>query len=367
MPRHVLEPRFQVEYLSILDPDCQLDKALEPVLDDELLLKLYRHMLLARRFDEFQVKLQHQGRLGTFAPSSGQEAAQLGAVAALRDADWVVPSFREMPAALWRGAPLAQLLLYNAGYNEGADPGEASRTLPVSIPVGSQIPHAVGLAYAAHYHGRDDVALTFFGDGATSEGDFHEALNFAGVFNTPTIFLCQNNQWAISVPREHQSHTKTLAQKAIAYGMPGLQVDGNDLLAVYAATCEAVERARKGDGPTLIECFTYRLSPHTTADDPHRYRNKEEEESWKKCEPLRRFRHYLEGKGLLEEEAVVSMEATIRDEINQAWESTEQRMQTMTDSAVIFDHHYAEMPPYLELQRRDFVAGHKDVEGSEHG
>lgn len=363
MPRHVLEPRFQVEHLSILDSDCQLDKALEPLLDDELLVKLYRHMLLARRFDEFQLKLQHQGRLGTFAPSSGQEAAQLGAVAALRQEDWVVPSFREMPAALWRGAAMEQLLLYNAGYNEGADPGVDPHTLPISIPVGSQIPHAVGLAYAAQYQGRDDVALVFFGDGATSEGDFHEALNFAGVFTTPTIFLCQDNQWAISVPRELQSHTKTLAQKAIAYGIPGLQVDGNDLLAVYAAASEAVERARQGNGPTLIECYTYRLAPHTTADDPHRYRNKEEEEAWKKCDPLQRYRHYLEGKGLLDDEVVDTMEGAIREEINQAWQSVEQRMKQLSDPTVIFDHHYATIPPYLEQQRQSFIAAREKEQG----
>lgn len=367
MPRQIMEPPFQVEHLSILDSDCQLDKELEPQLDEVILSRLYLYMLLARRFDEFEVKLQRQGRIGTFAPSRGQEAAQLGAVAALRDDDWVVPSFREMPAALWRGAKMEQLLLYNSGYNEGGDPGEGARTLPMSIPVGSQIPHAVGLAYAGRFKGSDEVALTFFGDGATSEGDFHEALNFAGVFNTPTIFLCQNNQWAISIPREHQSHAKTLAQKAIAYGIPGIQVDGNDLLAVYVATSEAVQRARRGDGPTLIECFTYRMAPHTTADDPHRYRNAEEEEAWNKCDPLRRFRHYLETKGLLDDEAVAEMETAIKEDIGLAWDKTEAWINSLTDVSVIFDHQYAEMHSYLAKQKEAFVEGQEQSAGGSHG
>jgi TPP-dependent pyruvate/acetoin dehydrogenase alpha subunit len=275
----------------------------------------------------------------------------------------VVPSFREVPAAIWRGTPLQQLLLYNAGYNEGADPGEGARTLPVAIPVASQIPHAVGLGYAARYRGGDEVALVFFGDGATSEGDFHEGLNFAGVFSTPTILLCQNNQWAISLPREQQSHTRTLAQKAVAYGVPGLQVDGNDLLAVYVATLEAVERARRGEGPTLIECTTYRMTPHTTADDPGRYRDEEEVKAWKKCDPLRRMRHYLEQKGLLDEPAQASLDESIAGELKQAWSDAEKRIASFDDPAVIFDHHYAEMPPYLASQRDAFIETQGDGDG----
>ncbi len=358
MPRQVIEPQYRIEYLSILDSECRLDQELEPELDDNTLKHFYRTMLLARRFDEFQLKLQHQGRLGTFAPSSGQEAAQLGAVAALRKEDWVVPSFRELAAYLWRGTKLDQILLYFDGYNEGADPGEGSRDLPTAIPVATQIPHAVGLSYAARYRGSDEVAMVFFGDGATSEGDFHEGLNFAGVFTTPTIFVCQNNQWAISVPREHQTHSKTLAQKALAYGIPGIQVDGNDILAVYAAASEAVERARKGKGPTLIELLTYRLAAHTTADDPKRYRNKDEEEAWKKCDPLRRFRRYMEDKGLLDSGAVAEMEKEIDEEMKQAWRRAETRMAELTDPTVIFDHQFAEMPAYLQEQHEAFIALH---------
>ncbi len=367
MPRHPIEPLYRVEYLSILGSDGQLDAELEPTLDDDTLKRFYRTMLLARRFDEFQLKLQRQGRLGTFAPSSGQEASQLGAVAPLRKEDWVVPSFRELAAYLWRGTKLDQILLYFDGYNEGAEPGEDTRDLPTAIPVGTQIPHAVGLSYAARYRGRDEVAMVFFGDGATSEGDFHEGLNFAGVFNTPTIFVCQNNQWAISMPREHQTHSKTLAQKALAYGIPGIQVDGNDVLAVYAAAKEAVERARSGEGPTLLECITYRLAAHTTADDPKRYRSKEEEEAWKQCDPLRRFRRYLEDKGLLDDSTVETMEQEIEQELKQAWQRAEKRMAELTDPTVIFDHQFAEMPPYLQEQRDAFVALHTGKKESKDG
>jgi pyruvate dehydrogenase E2 component (dihydrolipoamide acetyltransferase) len=210
--------------------------------------------VLARRLDERMLALQRQGRIGTFAPVSGQEAAQIGAVAALEEHDWFVPSFRESAAAIWRGTPLKQILLYNAGYNEGAAVPDDAHDLPIAIPVATQIPHAVGLAYAVRYRDTGAVAIAFFSDGATSEGDFHEALNFAGVFGAPTIFLCQNNQWAISVPRERQTRSRTLAQKALTYGVPGIQVDGNDVLAVLAATREAAARARDGEGPTLIEC-----------------------------------------------------------------------------------------------------------------
>ena len=268
MPRTRLEPRFHVDYLSILDSDGNLDAALEPELSAEDLKRLYRAMVLGRLLDERMVRLQRQGRIGTFAPIKGQEASQMGSVFCLRPTDWMVPSFRETAAMIWRGWSIEKVLLFFAGYLEGAQPAPDQRDLPVSIPVATQIPHAVGLAYAAQYRGDDAVVMTYFGDGATSEGDFHEALNFAGVWHVPVIFVCQNNQWAISVPLKKQTHSRTIAEKALAYGFPGIQVDGNDVLAVYAAGREAVARARTGDGPTLIECVTYRLGMHTTADDP---------------------------------------------------------------------------------------------------
>src|SRR5215510_5147737 len=311
MPRTPLEPRFTVDYLSILDAEGNLDASLEPDLSATELKRLYRAMLLARRLDERMVRLQRQGRIGTFAPIKGQEASQLGSVAVLRPTDWVVPSFRETAGLIWGGGPIEKLLLFFAGHLEGGQPAPDQRDLPITIPVSTQLPHAVGLAYAAQYRQDDVVVMVYFGDGATSEGDFHEALNFAGVWHVPVVFVCQNNQWAISVPLKKQTNSKTIAQKALAYGLPGIQVDGNDLLAVYAATREAVGRARAGDGPTLIECVTYRLGVHTTADDPTKYRTEEEVKAWERKDPLTRFAAYLEKRGLLEPGLDEQVEAEI--------------------------------------------------------
>jgi len=353
MPREPIDLRCQVEYLSILDAEGNLDESLVPEVAEDLLPRMHRAMLLARRFDERMLKLQRQGHIGTFAPVSGQEASQIGAMAALRDDDWLVPSFRETAAAIWRGTPLSALLLYNAGYNEGAAVPEDAHDLPIAIPVASQIPHAVGLAYAARYRETDQLAITFFGDGATSEGDFHEALNFAGVFATPTIFLCQNNQWAISVPREHQTHSRTLAQKALSYDVPGIQVDGNDLLAVLAATREAAERARGGEGPTMIECMTYRLSLHTTADDPSKYRDDEEVKEWQRRDPIPRIQGYLKDRGLLDDGEIERLEEAVGGEIDEAWKETERTMERLGDPLDLFAHNYAELPAYLREQREE--------------
>jgi pyruvate dehydrogenase E1 component alpha subunit len=347
MPRRPLEPRFTIEHLSILDSEGNLDTALEPEIPPAELKKLYRAMLLGRRLDERMVRLQRQGRIGTFAPIKGQEAAQLGSIAALRATDWMVPSFRETAAMLWRGWPIEKLLLFFAGYVEGGQPAPDQHDLPITIPVSTQLPHAVGLAYAAQYRGDDNVVMAYFGDGATSEGDFHEAMNFAGVWHVPVVFVCQNNQWAISVPLKKQTHSRTLAQKALAYGFPGIQIDGNDLLAVYAASREAVERARAGDGPTLIECVTYRLGVHTTADDPTKYRSQEEVDAWERKDPLTRLRGYLEKKNLLED----ALEQQIDDQISEAvrrFEST-----PPADPLTMFDHVYAELPPHLTAQRAE--------------
>ncbi|HEY4911816.1 MAG TPA: pyruvate dehydrogenase (acetyl-transferring) E1 component subunit alpha, partial [Methylomirabilota bacterium] len=296
MPRTLIEPQSPIERLSILDSEGNLDTALEPKLAADDVKRLYRAMVLGRRLDERMLKLQRQGRIGTFAPIKGQEAAQIGSVFTLRPGDWLVPSFRETGAMLWRGWPIEKILSLYAGRLEGSSPGPEQRDLPVTIPVATQLPHAVGLAYGIQYRGEDAVVMTYFGDGATSEGDFHEACNFAGVWHVPVVFVCQNNQWAISVPLKKQTNSRTIAQKAIAYGFPGIQVDGNDVLAVYAASREAVDRAQAGEGPTLIECVTYRLGVHTTADDPTKYRTDEEVKAWEQKDPLTRFRAYLEKK-----------------------------------------------------------------------
>ncbi|WP_462329993.1 pyruvate dehydrogenase (acetyl-transferring) E1 component subunit alpha [Thiohalocapsa halophila] len=351
MPREQIDLRYQVPRLSVLDEDGGFDEDVAPEVADDLLTRMHRAMLLARRFDERMLELQRQGRIGTFAPVSGQEAAQVGAMAALTDDDWLVPSFREFAAAIWRGTPLTQLLLYNAGYNEGGAVPDGAHDLPIAIPVATQIPHAVGLAYAARYRDTGAVAITFFGDGATSEGDFHEALNFAGVFTAPVIFLCQNNQWAISVPREHQTQSRTLAQKALAYGVPGIQVDGNDVLAVLAATREAAERARNGDGPTMIECVTYRLSVHTTADDPSKYRSDEEVEAWRRRDPIPRLQRHLQSRGLLSDDDLDTLEDTLKGEIDDAWSETQADMERLDGPETMFEHHYAELPRYLREQR----------------
>jgi pyruvate dehydrogenase E1 component alpha subunit len=350
MPRIALEPRFQVEYLSILDSDGNLDTALEPKLADTDLRSLYRSMLLGRRLDERMVRLQRQGRIGTFAPTKGQEAAQVGSIYTLRPTDWMVPSFRETAAMIWRGWPIEKLLLFFAGHLEGGQPAPDQHDLPITIPVATQLPHAVGLAYAAQYRGDDVVVMAYFGDGATSEGDFHEALNFAGVWHVPVVFVCQNNQWAISVPLKKQTHSRTIAQKALAYGLPGIQVDGNDVLAVYAAAREAVDRARAGDGPTLIECVTYRLGVHTTADDPTKYRSDAEVAMWEQKDPLTRFKAYLEKRNLLED----GLEQRVDDEIADAIRRFE--AVPAPDPLTMFDHVYAELPPNLAAQRDELAA-----------
>ena len=350
MPRTLIEPQFPTERLSILDGDGKLDAKLEPKLSPEDLKRLYRAMVLSRRLDERMLKLQRQGRIGTFAPIKGQEASQLGSVFTLKPTDWMVPSFRETAAMVWRGWPIEKILALFAGRLEGGQPGPEQHDLPITIPVATQLPHAVGIAYGIQYRDEDAVVMAYFGDGATSEGDFHEAANFAGVWHVPVVFVCQNNQWAISVPLKKQTNSRTIAQKASAYGFPGIQVDGNDVLAVYAASLEAVERARSGHGPTLIECVTYRLGVHTTADDPTKYRTDEEVKFWEQKDPLTRFRAYLEKKKLLE----ASLEDQVDEEIARAVE----RFEAMppADPLAMFDHAYAELPPDLAAQRAELAA-----------
>jgi len=354
MPRKKIDLKYDIDYLSILDKDGEVDSDLEPDIDDDRLLDLHRAMLLGRRFDERMLKLQRSGKIGTFAPIQGQEASQLGAVACLKEEDWLVPSFRETAAEIWRGKAMENVLLAYAGFNEGAHVPKGVNNLPVSVPVGAQTLHAAGIGYAMKLKGKKEVAMVFFGDGATSEGDFHEAMNFSGVFRTPTIYVCQNNHWAISIKRSHQTRSETIAQKALAYGMPGIQADGNDVLAVYAAAKEAADRARSGDGPTLIECVTYRMSVHTTADDPKRYRSDKEVEKWKTRDPIDRFQKYLKGKDLLSDDKIETLESGIKDEIKAAVKDWEKRMAELTDPSCMFDDMYAELPPYLAEQKEAF-------------
>lgn len=355
MPRDEINISGKVEYLSILNASGELDADLEPDIGPETLLKLYRTMVLGRKFDERLLNLQRQGRIGTFPPASGQEAAHLGAAAVLEPSDWFVPAFRETAAEIWRGRLLESVILYYNGFNEGAHIPPDRNDLPLSVPVASQILHAVGLAWAAKYRRTDRIAMVFFGDGASSQGDFHEGLNFAGVFQVPVVFICQNNQWAISIPRAKQTRSETIAQKALAYGIAGIQVDGNDILAVYAAAQEAAQRARSGGGPTLIECVTYRLAVHTTADDPRRYRTDAEVAQWQQREPISRFQKYLTSKGLLSEEKNAAIESAVLDEIQAAVDRAEAQMKAMGDPMDMFDHAYAELPPILQAQKEELA------------
>ncbi|MCU0564573.1 MAG: pyruvate dehydrogenase (acetyl-transferring) E1 component subunit alpha [Desulfobacterales bacterium] len=357
MPKTRIPLPDGIDHLAILDETGTLDAALEPKIAPEVLLRLHHVMLLARRFDERLLSLQRQGRIGTFPPIAGQEAAHLGAAAVLRPDDWMVPAFREMAADIWRGRPLDSIIVYNNGFGEGGRIPAERNDMPISIPVGSQILHAVGIAWGMKYRAAGQVAMAFFGDGATSQGDFHEGLNYAGVFELPAVFVCQNNQWAISIPRTRQTRSRTLAQKAHAYGIAGVQVDGNDLLAVYAAAEEAAQRARSGGGPTLIECVTYRMAVHTTADDPKRYRSDAEVESWRRKDPLTRFQVYLKAKGLLSDADVTAEEERVAAEIQAAVDRAEEQMTQLGDPLHMFEHAYAEMPPYLKEQR-DEVARH---------
>ena len=352
MGRKRIEPsNCTIDYLSILDEYGNLDTGLEPEIPPEMHLKMLRAMLLGRRFDERLLDLQRQGRIGTYPPTKGQEAAHIGSAILLKDSDWFVPSFREMAAEIMRGRTMESALLYFNGYNEGTIVPEGSKDLPMAVPVASQILHAVGLAWAAKYRQTGEVVMAFFGDGATSEGDFHEGLNCAAVYQAPVVFVCQNNQWAISVPLARQTHSETLAQKAIAYGMPGIQVDGNDILAVYAAAKEAVDRARDGGGPTLIECVTYRIMMHTTSDDPKKYRSEEEVECWRQRDPLIRYRKYLLQKNLITEQQLIALEEEIKQDIQAAVERAEKRMQELGDPLDQFDHLFAEMPPRLRKHK----------------
>jgi pyruvate dehydrogenase E1 component alpha subunit len=298
--------------------------------------------------------LQRQGRIGTYLPARGHEAAVLGSVYPLRPTDWLVPVWREWAAYVWRGWPLENLILLYAGLTEGTSVPAGIRDLPVCVPMGTHVPHAVGLACAARARREDSVVLCYFGDGASSEGITQEAMNFAGVFQAPIVFVCVNNQWAISMPRSRQTRAKTLAHRALAYGFPGVQADGNDLLAMVAITREAVARAREGGGPTLIEAVTYRLTGHSTADDPKKYREEAEVQAWEAREPLPRLRRYLEAKGLVDDALHARFEAEVDAEVRAAIERAEARMQAARPLDM-FDYVYAERPAEVEAQRREFA------------
>ncbi len=290
----------KTQRLEILSPEGCIDAAVSVDVPEPVLLDIYRKMVEIRLFDERAIKLQRQGRLGTYPQILGQEASQVIPALCLEPRDWLVPTYRGQGAYYARGMQLRYSLLYWAGDDRGVRFGQ-ERDMIFSIPVGTHLTQVAGLAWASKLKGDGSVALTYLGDGTSSKGDFHEALTFAGQFKLPAIYVIENNHWAISVPRERQAAAKTLAQKAHGYGVFGLQVDGNDPLAVWAAATRAIARARAGQGPSVIECETYRLGHHTTADDATRYRSSAEVEAWKRKDPVPRLRRYLEKRGLWDE------------------------------------------------------------------
>jgi pyruvate dehydrogenase E1 component alpha subunit len=337
--------------LSLLDPDGKLrdDPPRVPILPDEEILAAYRLMVLSRQADDWAVSLNRQGRMATYPPNKGQEANAVGSVLALREDDWLVPSFRELGALIAKGIPLERIYMYWYGNEQGSNLSpEIYHTMPIAIPVGSQPLHAVGIAYAEKMKASGRIVLTFMGEGATSQGAVHEAFNLAGVWNVGVIFYVQNNQWAISLPTEKQTGSRTLAEKACAYGFESIRVDGNDLLAVYAAASLGARIARENSRPVLIEGFTYRLGAHTTADDPKLYRDERQVESWRGKDPLLRLERYLLHTGLITEKDRDEMAGAALEEAKRAFERAEdEAVPSLEDT---YRYTFASMPPVLERQ-----------------
>ncbi len=353
---------MEVTYRQYLSAEGKLAGEVPEFANDPSELKaLYRAMVLTRVFDEKAVALQRTGRLGTFASSLGQEAVSIGAASAMRPEDVFLPSFREQGGQLWRGVTLEELLLYWGGDERGSNFARPLEDFPVSIPVSSHLPHAVGAALAFQLRKEPRVAVAICGDGGTSKGDFYEALNMAGVWRVPAVFVVNNNQWAISVPRTAQTAAQTLAQKAVAVGIPSEQVDGNDVIAVKAAVSDALERARQGDGPTLIEALTYRLSDHTTADDAHRYRSDEEVSAHWRQEPVARLRTYLVERNDWSKTDEEQLLLNCHGRVDAAVQAVE--AMPPTDVTGIFDHLFGELPTDLKIQREEAasLAGGRDA------
>src|SRR6266849_9156969 len=344
--------RFEVRRRAYLAADGTVLRSLPRfAADTGLLVALYRAMVLARTFDLKAVSLQRTGRLGTYAAALGQEGAAVGVASAMRTEDVLVPSYRDSAALLWRGVKMEEILLFWGGDERGNDSSGPAHDFPPCIPVGSQAPHAAGVAYAFKLRKQPRVAVCLFGDGATSKGDVYEAMNFAGVHKLPVVFVAVNNQWAISVPLRLQTASETLAQKAIAAGFIGEQVDGNDIVAMHAAAEEAIEAARSGRGPRFIEAVTYRLGDHTTADDAARYRPTEEVQARWKEEPIARLRSFLAGQNAWSKTDEEQLSAECQQQIDAAVERyldvKPQPPETM------FDHLYAELPRAYAAQRRE--------------
>lgn len=356
MPK-VMELKQGAEMFQILNENGEIVGGQQtPDLSDEELKDIYSWMLKIRTFDGRAIKLNRQGRLGFYAPMAGQEACQIASMAALKKSDMLYPSYRDVGTAMYHGLPMENVFLNSRGQITGMKTPEGVNAYPPQIIIAAQVLHAAGSGWAFRLRDEDHVAICFFGDGATSEGDFHEGLNFASVYDANTIFFCQNNQYAISVPVQKQMRSETIAQKAVAYGIAGIRVDGNDALAVYEATKKAAERARNGEGPTLIEAVTYRVGPHTMAgDDPGRYRTKEEEEKWtSRRDPLKRLRQYLDSKGLWSDAEEERVKEEILNEMNEVIKKVEKAPKGTV--AELIDDLYAETPAILKKQKDEYLS-----------
>ncbi|MBX4196820.1 pyruvate dehydrogenase (acetyl-transferring) E1 component subunit alpha [Candidatus Pacearchaeota archaeon] len=346
--RKIIE-KFEVPYLQILNEQGIADEKLIPSLSPAIIKRMYELMILTRTFDDKAVKLQRQGRIGTFASVKGQEACQIPSAIQMQEHDMAFPAFREHGVFITRAMPLEKLFQYWAGDERGMDIPKNVNMFPVAITVGGHLPHAVGMAMSFKFYKKEGATLVYFGDGATSEGDFHEAMNFAGVFKAPTVFICQNNQYAISVPVKEQTAAQSLAQKAIAYGFEGIQVDGNDVFAVYSAVQDALKKARNGKGPTFIECFTYRMGDHTTSDDAKKYRSENEVKKWESKDPIERLKKYMVKKKMFsdsyEKEVAQKAEQLVQDAITK-FESIQP-----IKPEEMFDYMYDKLTPDLKEER----------------
>ena len=338
-----------------------------PELKERDLKKIYEKMVLTRSLDSKGMNLQRQGRIGFYVPCAGQEAAQIGSAFVLKKDDWTFPTYRDQGVALARGLPVRRIMSHLMGNSNDPMLGKQMPNhwgyreinfMSVASPIAAHLPVAVGVAVSMKLRRKSDVVLAYHGDGATSEGDFHVSYNFAGVNKAPIVFICENNGWAISLPVQKQTASPTLAIKAAAYGFPGVRVDGNDVLAVYKATREAVERARRGEGPTMVECLTYRMGPHSTSDDPNRYRTKEEIELWKRQDPIERFRSYLEARSIWNAEYEAKVKADAEEEIARAISEEEKIGLAPVES--MFEGVFESEPWFLKEQREEEAQFSKD-------
>ena len=337
---------------NVMDNDGKIvNEKWMPDLDDDKVLQAYKDMLFARTADLMTVSYQRQGRIYTYPPNHGQEAIAGGIAQVMRKDDWVVPAFRELGLWLAKGATLKEAFLYFMGYEDGSKFENARHLLPISIPIASQMPHAVGIGYEVKYHEKDEVVYTFVGDGGTSEGDFHEALNFAGVWKVPVVFVIQNNHYAISFGVQNQTASQNLAVKSYAYGIKGIQVDGNDFFAMTQVADYAAQYAREGNGPVLIEALTYRRGAHTTSDDPSKYRTKEEEQQWEEKDPLKRLKGYLSTKELWDEDQEEEINKQYKKEVERQFEEAENYGDYPLED--VFKYQYSEMPDDLKKQMYD--------------